>query len=176
MSRYQKIKAIAVALRATTNDCILWQWAKQPGGYGIITKNKRNFNVTRVVMARIHGDLPQGHVVAHKCDNPACFNPKHLFIGTPADNVRDMINKGRNPKGSIHWAARMPERVLRGEKVGTSKLTQSDVEQIRNDYRPGSAGHPSEFSLSGLSRKYGVSFQTIHKIVKNQRWTEEHQK
>jgi hypothetical protein len=171
-SRYEKLKALAYALRSDTDECILWTWAKQPGGYGIISKNKQNYQVTRVVLSKIYGPIDPSLVVAHKCDNPPCFNPKHLFICTPKENVHDMLKKERNQKGDSHWARRMPDKVLRQSKAPWSKLTESDVSNIRAEYKPSTAGRKTETSLSGLAKKYGVTFQTIHKIVRNQRWTQ----
>jgi predicted DNA binding protein len=109
-------------------------------------------------------------VIAHRCDNPACFNPEHLFLCTQAENLADMRSKGRGNTGERHGSKTKPERVARGERVGTSKLSAEQVAVIRAAYKPGRPGHPSETSLTGLARRYGVTFQTISKIVNKRSW------
>lgn len=73
-------------------------------GYGVLTVSengaKRVRKVTRLVWAAIHGPIPDGLWVLHRCDNPPCARPSHLFLGTPLDNVRDMLAKGRARPGN----------------------------------------------------------------------------
>lgn len=106
-------------------DTGCWNWigALNAKGYGVIgglIKGKRYAPVGQNILAHraswiIHnGDIPDGEgahgtVVMHKCDNPACVNPKHLMLGTQSDNVLDMVRKGRRvwsvPSGIGHWNA-----------------------------------------------------------------------
>jgi hypothetical protein len=152
------------------SECVLWQGAKVPKGYGIVSINKRNHYAHRVAAEKAYGPIPEGHVVAHKCDTPSCVNPDHLFICTQADNLRDMVEKGRSATGEKHRSRKHPELVLRGSSVGTSKLTADQVVAIRQTYQFSDAGRQSDTSLSALSRAYGVSFQTIHKIIRRKTW------
>lgn len=153
-----------------SDECIVWTGAKAGAGYGVTSKNGKQAYVHRLAAEDAYGPIPPGMVVSHRCDNPACYNPAHLRICTQAENLLDMRQKGRAASGSKHRSRTHPELVLRGEMVGTSKLTEAQVQEIRSKYSPGSAGKRSEHSLAGLARQYGVTFQTIHKIVKGLRW------
>ena len=94
-------------------------------------------------------EIPAGMFVLHKCDNPACVNPQHLFLGTQSDNLKDMWNKGRaKPQTS------------KGAKHGMSKLTEMAVLDIRD----------SKLSGVELARKYEVSPTTICDVRKRRIW------
>jgi hypothetical protein len=79
------------------SGCIVWTRSKNPDGYGNLSWNGRNTRAHRVAYALAHGEIPQGMSVLHRCDNPPCCNPAHLFLGTQQDNIRDCVEKGR------HW-------------------------------------------------------------------------
>lgn len=97
-----------------------------------------------------HGEIPAGLSVLHRCDNPPCCNPAHLFLGTRADNVADMIAKGRDRRG------RFP-----GEKCNFAKLKESDVVEIRKRLAP----------QKTLAAHYGVNVTTIQRIQYKQNWS-----
>ena len=97
------------------------------------------------------GKIGPGLHVCHTCDIRSCVNPDHLWLGTSDQNNKDKANKGR--------AARQP-----GESHGMSKLTQSDVDEIRKIYSEGGV------SQASLSRKYGIGKPQICRIIKRQRW------
>lgn len=88
-------------------------------------------------------------MVLHRCDNPACANPGHLFLGTNIDNVQDMISKGRMPRGSSR-----PE----------SRLNEEMVREIRRLFAAGA-------SQRALQRKYGMSHHAIWCVVRGRTWT-----
>jgi hypothetical protein len=75
-----------------------WNWPryKTPKGYGTIIFDGFKFSVHRLSFEHYKGAIPKNLLVMHECDNPACFNPKHLFLGTHADNMQDMVRKGRH--------------------------------------------------------------------------------
>jgi hypothetical protein len=98
-----------------------------------------------------HGDIPPGLFVLHRCDNPPCCNPDHLFLGTDQDNVRDAKRKGRIKR-------------LVGEENHFSKLTEEKVERIRNEYTSGNK------SLRALGYKYEVTPENAGHIVHGQTW------
>lgn len=76
-------------------QCWTWKASTLPFGYGLIRLGKRRIPAHKLAWQEVHGPVPQGLCVLHQCDNPPCVNPAHLFLGTKADNNRDMKNKGR---------------------------------------------------------------------------------
>ena len=97
----QKIRPIKdrfLAMVKKTKGCWIWTGFKNPKGYGNIQKGRRGgrpLMAHRVAWEIYFGEIPEGMQVLHKCDNPSCVRPGHLFIGTAQDNTDDMINKGR---------------------------------------------------------------------------------
>ncbi len=134
------------------NQCWPWTRGRNDKGYGQL---RAGAPVRRMILAhRVSYELHKGNVrdglcVLHECDNPICCNPKHLFLGTHQENMDDRGAKGRSP---------------RGEKQGSAKLTDIEIEEIRRDYRWRSPTHGS----TALALKYGVSFGHIIRIVKRQ--------
>jgi hypothetical protein len=98
-----------------------------------------------------NGPIPAGAFVLHKCDNPPCVNPAHLFLGTQAENVADRDRKGRQATGDRHGRATHPERTAR-------KLTTADVERIRERRASGKG-------RNALAAEYGVHPVTIQRIT-----------
>lgn len=78
-----------------TRDCWEWTGAINRDGYGQFGYNKKTYISSRFVMKIIGKEIPEGMFVCHKCDNPACVNPDHLFIATHKDNMKDCMDKGR---------------------------------------------------------------------------------
>lgn len=134
--------------------CRLWFGASVPQGYGVTHFNHRQQYAHRVAWQVERGPIPEGLLVLHKCDTPACINVDHLFLGTDADNRADMMNKGRsNP--------------ARGDNAGKSKLTAEIVKEIRAIYKP----YDREFGGGALAKKYGVSPSTVTEVVNNRYWS-----
>lgn len=137
-----------------SSDCWEWQGAVTAGGYGKC-KCTRNGQTTwvahRAAWMLIHGLIPEDLQVCHHCDNRLCVNPDHLFLGTAADNIRDMCLKGRQarPKGELH---------------PMSKLTDKDVLAIR---ALGCKG----VSRDILATRFGMSARMIHHILTGDNWT-----
>ncbi len=157
-----------------------WEWtAARLGGYGIFQLNKKAEKAHRVSWFLAHGDGPPSSAfVMHKCDNRRCVRPSHLMIGTHADNMKDMVSKGRQAVGDRHGSkthpesvARgdrngsrsRPERLMRGEKVNTAKLVADQVREIRLRFSNGE-------NKSELSRRYGVSRFNIGCIINRTTW------
>lgn len=82
------------------SGCWLWQGNKTWSGYGLLRRDDKVQSTHRYFWKKFNGVIPAGKCVLHRCDVPSCVNPKHLFLGTQADNIRDMFRKGRaNPRG-----------------------------------------------------------------------------
>ena len=80
------------------NGCWLWIAAKNEHGYGCFRYRNVLYKAHRVAWEQVNGTIQNDKFVLHRCDNPSCVNPLHLFLGTQLDNMRDMLNKGRNPR------------------------------------------------------------------------------
>lgn len=130
-----------------------WRWAKarRADGYGALRVKGKTIRAHRMAYVLAYGTIPDGLEVCHKCDNPACVRPDHLFLGTHSDNQKDMSEKGRAP---------------RGERQGRHKLTFQQVTDIRAKYQLG------KISQRELGRQYNVGSTAIRWIVKNWAWKE----
>lgn len=151
---------------SSPHGCWIWTGKGQPKGYAQVSINYRLRGVHRVAWEYTHGPIPDGLWVLHNCpggDNPACVNPNHLFLGTHADNMADMVAKGRSTKGDRHYTRRQPKLVRRGEANNHAALT----EQIVRDMRAAAANGTS---YRELAQRYGVSWWTVRRAVVRQTW------
>ncbi len=138
-------------LKVVPSGC--WEWQGYClNGYGHIGRGGK-FGKTllthRVMWEIVFGPVPKGLCVLHKCDNPCCCCPTHLFLGTQKDNMADKVCKGRQSK-------------LRGEENGRAKLTEDQVNAIRSDNR----------TQLIIGKEYGVHLQTVNRIKKSKLWKE----
>ena len=78
------------------SDCVEWTKYKNKNGYGVLRVGNKNKLAHRHIWEESFGTIQGGLCVCHKCDNPSCINIEHLFLGTHADNMRDMANKKRS--------------------------------------------------------------------------------
>lgn len=137
-----------------TDSCWLWTAAKTThGGHGSIGFNGRNHHAHRISWMLHVGDIPEGKHVLHTCDVAHCVNPRHLYIGTHQDNMRDAKERNRFrtvPRpGTLHHSV---------------KLTECQVFEIRALCASG------ETTFVDIAKQYGVGDPTIHKIHRRQRW------
>lgn len=136
-------------MEETEDGCWEWQLSKQTNGYGQVWFNGEQRTAHRLSWILTHGDIPEGICVLHRCDNPPCCNPDHLFLGTQADNMKDMTQKGRS---------------LAGETNPGSKLSESQVLQIKDRYKGG------DVTQTELADIYHISQTAINDIVNGRRW------
>ena len=134
-----------------TDSCWVWSSNRDRYGYGrfhgavngVLTKFAHRYSYM------LHkGTIPEGMLVCHKCDTPACVNPEHLFLGTDSDNMNDKISKGRH-------------RAAFGEDAGRAILTEAQVRAILIDPRPHTA----------IAADYGVKGATIGSIKQRVSWS-----
>lgn len=130
------------------SNCWVWHKSIEQSGYGRIKINGRTIKAHRLSWNIHFGEIPPGLFVCHKCDNPPCVNPEHLFLGTAKDNTQDMIEKGR-------------KAIINGEQVGTSKLTTTEVLNIFIDKR----------AYQEISEDYKVSRGLIGNIKRKEIWS-----
>lgn len=124
-------------------------------GYGAMNVDGIIVQAHRVSYRASNGEIPKGLLVRHKCDNPPCVNPAHLLLGTYADNVRDMVERGR---------ANYVREKTRGERNALAKLKDKDVPEIRHLRSLG-------LSKEKIALRYSVSRSTIHLLLKGRTWT-----
>lgn len=99
-----------------TESCWLWTGARTVAGYGTIGRNKSMHMATRMLWGILNGPIPAGLFLCHHCDNPPCIRPDHLFLGTHADNMADMVRKGRSANGALRRKRDEAARALAGDK------------------------------------------------------------
>lgn len=143
--------------------CIEYQGTRNRPSYGMLWVDGKQWVASRWAWTQANGPIPPGMMVLHRCDNPPCWNPEHLFLGTAADNMRDRDAKGRTAKGDRQGLRVHPESRPYGEKNGLSKLTRQEVEDVRvlHDYGIGA---------TRLGRLFGVNRSTVRRAFKGQTW------
>lgn len=165
-----------INFKRSPTECWEWIGSKNRYGYGKISIKMKRFLVHRVIY-ELFIKPPNDLCVCHKCDNRSCVRPSHLFLGTKAENTKDMVSKGRAAFGDKNGARLYPEKLMRGKKHfyakhpelhrgelnPRSKLTNLDIINIRKEKIEG-------YTLKELARKYGVSFTLIGMIYRREIW------
>lgn len=154
-----------------SDGCWLWLASKFQHGYGSATVDGgRRENAHRVAWRLIRGSIPKGMFVLHRCDNPACVNPDHLWLGTQTDNMRDCAAKGRTAlqlrpwraaRGDAHGARLHPESLARGSANGNSVLSEATVLEIRRQ---------TTVAAATLARRLGVPETTVRDVRSGRTW------
>src|SRR5882672_8186088 len=125
--------------------CWEWQGSRDKDGYGISTPGRAH----RKSYEKFIGPIPEKLCVLHRCDNPPCINPDHLFVGTHKDNKTDCMTKGRHAYG---------------EQIGNSKLTENQVTEIRYLFEV------ENLTTVEIARQFGINNTTVGRIAKSRVW------
>lgn len=133
------------------NGCFICTSHARNKGYPLSWFNGKKVRLLRFVYEQMYGEIPEGHVIRHKCDVRPCINPEHLETGTPKQNIYDAIERGRM-------------QAILGEANRNSKLTESQVKEIKQSLKYKTSSNYK------LAAKYGVSEMAIRKIKKGTMW------
>lgn len=137
------------------NQCIVSRFVCGTSGYPQIGIAGKTIPLHRLVYRIFNGPIKNGMCICHSCDNKQCINPKHLWMGSQADNLTDMYRKNRGRNGKNYY---------RGEKHPLAKLSNDDVLYIRSN-------PPIKFGdLTRLAKRFGVTKQSIFYILKGKTW------
>lgn len=138
-------------------DCWPYTGGKTWSGYGVFNiTSKSRMPAHRYMWELVNSPIPEGMLCCHHCDNPACCNSSHLFLGTPADNMRDKVQKGRQSKGTKHARACKPRY---GEKHHNCRFTSEQVKAMRDLHEK------CNWAQLRLARLFDCPVATIHNIV-----------
>ena len=146
-------------------QCWIWTGGVDAHSYGSIAVGRTMIRAHRMSWNVHVGPVPDGLNVLHRCDNPPCVNPAHLWLGTQKDNARDRERKGRGNqvKGERHGLRLHPERVARGSRHHAAKIDETTVREIRRSRDSGD-------SLLTIAKRFGLHFGTVSKIVHRRLW------
>jgi hypothetical protein len=139
--------------RIVPSGCWEWAGAKNKEGYGHFRMSGKVMLAHRCSYLLLTGDIPEGMIVMHSCDNPSCVNPEHLRAGTHADNMADRNFKGRASGGS-----------LKGGRHPGAKLTASDIKSIRSLCGRG-------IPQSKIAARFNISQPTVCNINRRKSWS-----
>jgi hypothetical protein len=140
------------------NEC--WPWtattfSKGYGNFRVGGRDGRKHGAHRVSLAIKIGYMPEPNEFAcHRCDNPICVNPEHLYLGDKTTNMKDKMQRGRCRNGQV-----------KGAKTHNSKLNYELAANIRDEYKKGKG-------VSALGRQFGVTRDSIYKVINGHRWAD----
>lgn len=151
-------------LKQPGGGCWTWTGNLSPRGYGNFKPGSSHINIKvwrahRFAWRITFGEIPDGMLICHHCDNPTCVNPSHLFLGTSKDNAKDRESKGRGARPGNYRRT-----VSRLGKLAT--LTLEQVESIRDLYH----GRGKGMSQFKLAKQFGVCQQSISNIIHRKTW------
>lgn len=148
----RQVRAFVRRVRKDKSGCWLWTGRCYPGGYGEFKGGTHRY-AHRFSYELHKGPIPKGMHVCHTCDVRRCVNPAHLFLGTHAENMADMVAKGRQSR-----------KGMSGAKNPRAAVTRHAVAAIRSEYAMG------QLSQKALAEKYGLSRTQVGRIVRGEHW------
>ena len=144
-------------IRKEGNECWGWKHTTNNSGYGYFSsKGEKAIAAHRYSYEKYIGIIPDGLFVLHKCDNPPCSNPSHLFVGTNSDNIKDSYSKGRRKPVPI-------ESMPRGDSCHLAKLSESQAIEIKNMITEGKGN-------TEIAKLFGIVHQTVSCIRNGKTW------
>lgn len=163
---WAKVNKDGPVIRSELGACWEWTGSKSDRGYGNVWMGERLIRAPRVAYELTYGPMPEGTEPCHKCDYPPCCQPNHIFPGTHAENMKDMVEKGRMTpaKGMRNGAYTKPEQVRRGTSHGNAKLTDDDIREIRRLFAA------DNVNLGDLARQFRTTRTNIGYIVRCETW------
>jgi Autographiviridae endonuclease len=150
MDKDYKYRFIAYMDIPRQKGCITYLGGISKNGYGVFAIDRKSHAAHRIAYELFVGRIPKNKMVLHTCDNRKCVAPKHLFIGTHSENMKDMYKKERH-------------HANRGEKHGMAKLTKLQVEDIRRKIKEG-------VKRKLIAETYGISTATVSDIKYKKSW------
>lgn len=155
---WSKVDRSGPVVRPELGPCWVWTSTLNEHGYGVfcvrtVDHDRKTVRASRHSYEIARGPILDGMYVCHRCDNPPCVRPDHLFLGTPADNMMDAAQKGR--------AVAPPRRI--GNTNVNAKLNETSVKAIRKRFAAGER-------VALLAKEFQISRQGIHRVVKREVW------
>lgn len=165
------------------DGCWTWTGHRSRAGYGKFQIDGRAVPAHRVALMMTGATFLPGQMACHRCDNPSCVNPNHLYIGTAKDNARDKLLRGRSnnptgdrhgshtkpestPRGDKHYTRRRPDLVRRGERHPNAKITPETVAAIR-----GMAEEKPSRTQADIAAMFGICQSAVSQIIHRKKWT-----
>lgn len=147
------------------SGCWHYEGPRGRAGYGSFSVGHKTYAAHRFAYQLANGVNPGKLLVCHRCDNPPCVNPAHLFLGTTQDNIADKLAKGRQrgAEGDRHGSKTHPERIARGTQLPQTQLDEDAIRQIR-------AMHERGMSQAAIGKLFGVCSSNIGKVVRGESW------
>lgn len=152
-SSFKERFLLRVLLPENLNDCWKWTGSLRCNGYGQVSINNKMYLSHRVSFELFVGPIPDNLHVLHHCDNRACVNPSHLFLGTNYDNIQDRESKGRG---------KVPK--LKGEDHAMHKLLEQDVYNIRSLCDEG------KYTQTEIAKMFGIGCPQVSAIKHRKSW------
>lgn len=148
--------------KGTDNECWVWNARKNHDGYGEFWYNNHTVKAHRMSWLLHNGLIPDDKCILHRCDNPPCVNPKHLWIGSLKDNTRDMISKSR--QNFVGDFRHLPRNDYHGEDRSNAKLNDEKVMLMRRLHKK------SGLSTRKLAKMFSIGKSVAWSVIAQSRW------